>query len=78
MSFNKRWLTTENIINAYENGGLLNVKKHIGKSNVLISEDGLSSNIVSLILEEQLNIPQKWDKILELILKEKNERKTIN
>ncbi len=75
MSFHKRWLNKENIIRIYEQEGLLGVERYIGGADALISSDSLSSNIVDVLLSEKLNLPTKWDKIAQLILKEKNERK---
>ncbi len=75
MSFHKRWLNKENIIRIYEQDGLLGLERYIGGADALISSDSLSSNIVDVLLSEKLNLPTKWDKIAQLILKEKNERK---
>ena len=75
MSFHKRWLNKENIIRIYEQEGLLGVERYIGGADALISSDSLSSNIVDVLLSEKLNLPTKWDKIAQLILKEKNERR---
>ena len=74
MSFHKRWLNKDNIIRVYDNDGLLGLERYIGGADALISEDTLSSNIVDVLLSEKLNLPEKWNKIAELILKEKNER----
>tara|TARA_Y100000385_G_scaffold230022_1_gene241600 strand:+ start:367 stop:606 length:240 start_codon:yes stop_codon:yes gene_type:complete len=75
MSFHKRWLNKENILQVYEDRGLLGLEKYIGGADTLITSDTLSSNIVDVLLSEKLNLPEKWDKITQLILKEKNERK---
>jgi len=75
MSFHKRWLNKDNIIQVYEDRGLLGLEKYIGGADALITSDTLSSNIVDVLLREKLNLPEKWDKIAQLILKEKNERK---
>ncbi len=75
MSFHKRWLNKDNIIRVYEDRGLLGLEKYIGGADALISQDDLSSDIVDVLLSEKLNLPEKWNKITELILKEKNERK---
>ena len=74
MSFHKRWLNKDNIIRVYEDRGLLGLEKYIGGADALISQDDLSSDIVDVLLSEKLNLPEKWDKIAQLILKEKNER----
>lgn len=73
MSFHKRWLNKDNIIQVYEDRGLLGVEKYIGGADALITSDTLSSSIVDVLLSEKLNLPEKWDKIAQLILKEKNE-----
>tara|TARA_B100000073_G_C23477197_1_gene470050 strand:+ start:77 stop:316 length:240 start_codon:yes stop_codon:yes gene_type:complete len=75
MSFHKRWLNKDNIIRVYDNDGLLGLERYIGGADALITQDSLSSNIVDVLLNEKLNLPDKWDKIAQLILKEKNERK---
>ena len=75
MSFHKRWLNKENIIRIYEEDGLLGVERYIGGADALISSDSLSSAVVTVLLEEKLTLPHKWDKIAQLILKEKDERK---
>jgi len=75
MSFHKRWLNKDNIIRVYEDRGLLGLEKYIGGADALISQDDLSSDIVDVLLSEKLNLPEKWNKIAELILIEKNERK---
>ena len=69
MSFHKRWLNKENIIRIYEQDGLLGLERYIGGADALISSDSLSSNIVDVLLSEKLNLPTKWDKIAQLILK---------
>ena len=74
MSFHKRWLNKDNIIRVYEDRGLLGLEKYIGGADALITSDTLSSDIVDVLLSEKLNLPHKWDKIAQLILKEKNER----
>ena len=74
MSFHKRWLNKDNIIRVYEDRGLLGLEKYIGGADALISQDDLSSDIVDVLLSEKLNLPEKWNKITELILKEKNGR----
>jgi len=74
MSFHKRWLNKDKIISVYEDRGLMGLEKYIGGADALISEDALSSEIVDVLLSEKLNLPEKWNKIAELILKEKNER----
>ena len=75
MSFHKRWLNKDNIIRVYDNDGLIGLERYIGGADALITQDSLSSNIVDVLLNEKLNLPDKWDKIAQLILKEKNERK---
>ena len=40
----------------------------------IYSSFDLSSDIVDVLLSEKLNLPEKWNKIAELILKEKNGR----
>ena len=75
MSFHKRWLNKDNIIRVYDNDGLIGLERYIGGADALITEDTLSSNIVDVLLSEKLNLPTKWDKIAQLILKEKNGRK---
>ena len=74
MSFHKRWLNKDNIIQVYEDRGLLGLEKYIGGVDALITTDTLSSNIVDVLLNEKLNLPEKWDNITQLIIKEKNER----
>jgi len=74
MSFHKRWLSREKIIKRFDERGLLGVQEYIGKSDALICEDSLSSDIVNVLLDEKLNLPEKWAEISELILKERNER----
>lgn len=74
MSFHKRWLNKDNIIQVYEDRGLLGLEKYIGGADALITTDTLSSNIVDVLLNEKLNLPEKWDNITQLIIKEKNER----
>ncbi len=75
MSFHKRWLNKDNIIQVYEDRGLLGLEKYIGGADALITSDTLSSSVVDVLLNEKLNLPEKWDNIAQLILKEKNERK---
>ncbi len=75
MSFHKRWLNKDNIIQVYEDRGLLGLEKYIGGADALITSDTLSSSVVDVLLNEKLNLPKKWDNIAQLILKEKNERK---
>lgn len=74
MSFHKRWLNKDNIIQVYEDRGLLGLEKYIGGADALITTDTLSSSIVDVLLNEKLNLPEKWDNITQLIIKEKNER----
>ena len=74
MSFHKMWLNKENILQVYEDRGLLGLEKYIGGADTLITSDTLSSNIVDVLLNEKLNLPEKWDNITQLIIKEKNER----
>jgi hypothetical protein len=75
MSFHKRRLNKDNIINIYEESGLLGLETYVLGADSLITSDALSSTIVDVLLEDKLNLPEKWDKIAQLILKEKNGRK---
>lgn len=79
MSFHKKRLDKENIIRIYDNEGLLGLEKYIGDTNTIITSNVFSYNIVNTLIDEKLNLPQKWNKILKIIKKEKytNERKRI-
>jgi len=72
MGFNKKWLTNELIHTTYNNSGLLGIKKNIETADALICEEGLSSEIMDLLLEDNDNTAHVWDKILQLIIKDKN------
>ena len=79
MSFHKKRLDNENIIRIYDNEGLLGLEKYIGDTNTIITSNEFSYNIVNTLIDEKFNLPQKWNKILKIIKKEKytNERKRI-
>lgn len=74
MSFHKRRLNKDTIMRIFEEEGLLGLELYIEGADSLISSDDLSSDIVEILLKEKINLPEKWDKIAHLILKEKNER----
>jgi len=47
----------------------------VTKADSLIATDKLGYHVLDIILDLELTLPQKWDKIYQLIIKEKNGRK---
>ena len=69
MGFNKKWLTNDWIHTTFKSKGLYGLKKELEKADAIISEKGLSSDIVDLLLESQDTTGETWDKIHQLIKK---------
>jgi len=75
MSFHKRRLEKDIILKIYEDGGLSSLENYVTKADSLIATDKLGYHVLDAILDLELTLPQKWDKIYQLIIKEKNGRK---
>jgi len=75
MSFHKRRLEKDIILKIYEDGGLSSLENYVTKADSLIATDKLGYHVLHIILDLELTLPQKWDKIYQLIIKEKNGRK---
>jgi len=75
MSFHKRRLEKDIILKIYEDGGLSSLENYVTKADSLIATDKLGYHVLDTILDLELTLPQKWDKIYQLIIKEKNGRK---
>jgi hypothetical protein len=67
MGFNKKWLSNENILRTYHTEGLYALKKEIDRADAIISEKGLSSDIMDVLLETNNNTAEAWNKIAQLI-----------
>jgi hypothetical protein len=48
MGFHKRWISKENLLNRYKNGGLESVKLYF-RADALMVTDEFSSNILKLL-----------------------------
>jgi hypothetical protein len=67
MGFNKKWLSNDNILHTYNTKGLYGLKKEIDRADAIISEKGLSSDIIDVLLETNNNTTETWNKIAQLI-----------
>ena len=67
MGFNKKWLSNDNILHTYNTKGLYGLKKEIDRADAIISEKGLSSDIIDVLLETNNNTAETWNKIAQLI-----------
>jgi|2_EtaG_2_1085320.scaffolds.fasta_scaffold02490_5 hypothetical protein len=71
MGFNKKWLSNDNVLQTYQTEGLYGLKKEIGRADAIISEKGLSSDIMDVLLETNNNTAETWNKIAQLIKTQK-------
>jgi hypothetical protein len=71
MGFNKKWLSNDNILHTYNTKGLYGLKKEIDRADAIISEKGLSSDIMDVLLETNNNTAETWNKIAQLIKTQK-------
>jgi len=75
MSFHKRRLNKENIIRVYDDSGLFGLEKYVSNADAILISDDFSDEVWGYLINDRLNLPEKWDKISQLIIKEKNERR---
>lgn len=75
MSFHKRRLNKENIIRVYDDSGLFGLEKYVSNADAILISDDFSDKVWGYLINDRLNLPEKWDKISQLIIKEKNERR---
>ena len=74
MGVHKRHITNNQTIDIYKEQGIEGVKNwYTSGVDILITEEGLSSTISDLLLVTENNSPILWDKISQLIIKNKYE-----
>lgn len=66
MSFNKRIITSENLLHAFRNGGMVNVEKLFRSNTIILS--GPNQDILQKIHESlvMLNLEQTYKLVQEL------------
>ena len=67
MGFHKRWLMNESLIDMYRDRGINAVAEWVDGADALMAEDGLASQVVDLLHEEQFDPTKTWNKVSELI-----------
>jgi hypothetical protein len=67
MGFHKRWLMNDSLIDMYRDRGINAVAEWVNGADALMAEEGLATQVVNLLHEEQFNSSEIWNKISELI-----------
>jgi len=67
MGFHKRWLMNESLIDMYRDKGINAIAEWVDGADALMAENGLASDVVDLLYEEQFNSVETWNKISKLI-----------
>jgi hypothetical protein len=67
MGFHKRWLMNDSLIDMYRSKGINAVAEWVDGADALMAENGLASQVVDLLHEEQFDPINTWNKVSELI-----------
>ena len=67
MGFHKRWLMNDSLIEMYRERGINAVAEFIDGADALITEGGLSAEVVDILHEEKFRPTETWNKISKLI-----------
>ena len=67
MGFHKRWLMNDSLIDMYRDKGINAVAEWVDGADALMAEDGLASQVVDILHEEQFRPTETWNKISKLI-----------
>ena len=63
MGFHKRWLMNDSLISMYREGGINAVAEWVNGADALMAEEGLASDIVDLLHEEQFKPTEIWNRV---------------
>mgnify|MGYP003151705156 FL=1 len=63
MGFHKRWLMNDSLISMYRKGGINAVAEWVDGADALMAEEGLASEVLDLLYEEQFSPIEIWNKV---------------
>ena len=67
MGFHKRWITEEVLISRYRTEGIAGIESYLKGADAFVSSGNLSSNVIDLFNDYNMDKIEKWNTISGLI-----------